>query len=505
MTQIDNKQVHVLIIDDQLSTESYETSRQEKYLKCLNSVNAVLAGKWSFDIHFCPDLATLASVSCLPGQAKLAIVDMVLDEPKWSFEAVAKLDSKLLTEKWPLILVSAHFGAKEAIARANKLVMGDGSGTGAPSQFLMWSTIARSVDGIDIDDLAFIFDSILSRAQGQDLLFRKKADEAIDILHITDPHFGRAKWDVGALMSLRHERAKCELGAADFLAITGDIADQGTPEQYELSLAYFRALSNNKIVVRSEAGLPKDRVLLCPGNHDFSRRIALGANIVGKDEFTIAELIDKENHWVRSYAWEPYAKFEAEIAGRSIRWIPNPGYRITTRFSSAGIIFLEINVERYNIERYQSGLSEDEIRQSLNEAATNLLDVRRSNECVIVLAHRHEDNGWSSLAQLVNSTLTGLACDGPVLMLCGHEHNEKVRCELDDKVLLIRGIPPIEGATRPSMVLPVVNCVRLLRENGVVNGVQVNQFHQSASGWLVEGSGSKKYLYQRGTWRLNSD
>ncbi|BBB64108.1 hypothetical protein UNDKW_5835 [Undibacterium sp. KW1] len=505
MNQFNNKQVLVLVIDDQLVTDSDDTSRKEKYSKCLDLINKALAGKWTLEICFCPDLGSLAAIKTFPGQPRLAIVDMVLDGPKWTSQAVEKLDLKLLSEHWPLILVSAHFGADEAIARANKLVVGDGSGTGAPSQFLMWSAIARSVDGIDIDDLAFIFDSILSRSHGQDLLFRKGPDEPIDILHITDPHFGRAQWDVGSLMTLRVARSTVGLEAADFLAITGDIADQGTPEQYKLSLAYFRALANNNVVTRSDTGLPRDRVFLCPGNHDFSRRIALGANISGKDKFTVKESGDVENEWVRSYAWEPYVQFEAEIAGHSDRWIPSPGYRINSRFSSAGIIILELNVERYDIQQYQKGLSDDEIRQSLNQAATDVLKIRHSKECVIVLAHRHEDSGWNTLAHIINNTLTGLAADGPVLMMCGHEHNEKVRSELDDKVLLVRGVPPVEGATLPSSVLPIVNCVRLLRKDGVVDGVEVHQFHQSASGWLVNNSGSKKYEHHRGAWRLNSN
>lgn len=495
--------VLVMVVDDQLDGERVEDGRKNVYEKWFAQVSNFHLGKWAFDVQYCSSLDAVAKIVSSPGQPVLAVVDMVLDGAAWSPKSVSQLDQKLIYEKWPLLLVSARFDSNEAIERANRLV-GKGCDP-APFQFLTWPSITRAVDGIEQSEVAFIVGALLARARGQDLRFAKGSDEAIEILHITDPHFGKATWDVGSLISLRLARQKYGLNMADFLAITGDIADRGNPTQYQLAKEYFVALVNNRVVAGVETGIARDRVFVCPGNHDFSRPVALAANISAAAPYKVELTMLTENEWVRSFAWKAYLDFEAEVTEHSEDWILNPGYRLNTRFLTSGIVVLELNVERYAIDGYQAGVSENELRKTINAAVTAVSAVRKNSECLLVLAHRHESNIWQGLSQMIQSNLQGLAGEGPLLFICGHEHSSEVVPGLKDKALFVRGVPPSGGPTLPGQVLPMVNCIRFNRSGGIVKGVEVHQFHQHASGWQVDVDGPRSYEYSSGKWRAKVD
>lgn len=495
--------VLVMVVDDQLEGEREEDGRKKIYEKWFAQVSEFHSGKWAFDVQCCATLDAVAKVVVTAGQPFLAVVDMLLEVAKWSPKSVSQLDQKLIDEKWPLLLVSARFDSEEAIERANRLV---GKGIDlAPFQFLTWSSIVRAVDGVETPEVAFIVGALLARARSQDLRFMKRPGEAIEILHITDPHFGKATWDVGALISLRLARQKCGLGIADFLAITGDIADQGTPVQYQLAQSYFEALANNRVIAGVDTGLARDRVFVCPGNHDFSRPIALAANVSASAPYKVDAAMATENEWIRSFAWAPYQAFEERVTEHSEDWILNPGYRINTRFASSGLVVLELNVERYAIGGYQTGISEDDLRKTVNAAVTAVTAVRKNSECLLVLAHRHEPNIWQGLSQMITSNLQGLAGEGPLLFICGHEHSAKVVPDLKDKVLFVTGVPPNDGPALPKKVLPMVNCIRLLRSGGTMTGVEVHQFHQHSDGWQIDVDGPRSYEYSKGKWRAKGD
>lgn len=500
--------VLVMIVDDQLNSDDKNAGRKKSYKAFITKMNEQFAGKWILDHRFCATPNELASIPSGRDRPSLAIVDMVLDTPEWTPKKVDLLDRKLLSDHWPMLLVSARFGSPEAIDRANKLIEG-ATENKTPFQFLIWSFIVRATEGFDDDSLAIIIDSVLSRAQAQDIRFRKLPDEPIDILHITDPHFGKAKWDIGSIMTLRDvcqsSMSEDKLAPADFLAITGDIAHQGAPDEYRKAIDYFNSLADHMIITRSESGLLKDRVFLCPGNHDFSRCISLGANIKGDKTFSVENAEIPDRSWVRSFAWTPYEQFETAIAGHTERWIPAPGFRINSRFLNTGIIILELNIEQYAIENYQLGLTNEQIKTTLNNAVTGISEVRKSNECIIILSHRYESDLWKELSRSMDNALRGLSSGGPVILLCGHQHKEKISAELKGGLFVINGIPPSTGASLPEGVLPMVNWVRLIRENGGVTGVVVHQFHLGADGWFAKEGALTRFSYQNKIWQQQAE
>ncbi len=94
-------------------------------------------------------------------------------------------------------------------------------------------------------------------------------------LHLSDLHFRASKaiqWDADiVLKALLDDVAALIQSEArpmhpDFIAITGDIAYSGKPEEYDLAQEFLDALLRL-------AGLGKDRLFLVPGNHDVDRTL----------------------------------------------------------------------------------------------------------------------------------------------------------------------------------------------------------------------------------------
>jgi predicted MPP superfamily phosphohydrolase len=91
----------------------------------------------------------------------------------------------------------------------------------------------------------------------------------VRIVHLSDLHFSKRRaWDqdpVLAALSRDAARLRDEDGPPDFVAITGDVADRGAPEEYALAARYLREQ------LLPACGVPPERVLLVPGNHDVDR------------------------------------------------------------------------------------------------------------------------------------------------------------------------------------------------------------------------------------------
>ena len=89
--------------------------------------------------------------------------------------------------------------------------------------------------------------------------------------HISDIHIGQDRGDGGARALERAERVLRYLdrlpGELDAVVLTGDVADHGTPEEYEQAAALLKTCRHT--------------LLHCPGNHDV--RGAYRAGLLGGD------------------------------------------------------------------------------------------------------------------------------------------------------------------------------------------------------------------------------
>lgn len=91
----------------------------------------------------------------------------------------------------------------------------------------------------------------------------------VRVLHLSDLHFSKRRaWDQDPVLgALARDVARLagEGHRADFVAITGDIADRGSPDEYALATRFLREQ------LLPACGVPGERVLLVPGNHDVDR------------------------------------------------------------------------------------------------------------------------------------------------------------------------------------------------------------------------------------------
>ena len=100
------------------------------------------------------------------------------------------------------------------------------------------------------------------------------------ILHLSDLHFGTQDnaqlWYSQLAADLRHE-LNCK--HLDAVILSGDIANQSTPEEYDAAKLFIDKLS-------AAFQLTKDHIVIVPGNHDLNWGLA-------KQAYT---LIDRQEH-----------------------------------------------------------------------------------------------------------------------------------------------------------------------------------------------------------------
>ncbi|MBX3515551.1 MAG: SUMF1/EgtB/PvdO family nonheme iron enzyme [Rhodospirillales bacterium] len=96
------------------------------------------------------------------------------------------------------------------------------------------------------------------------------ADQPIRILHLSDIHFRVSKkWDADPVLRELANFIKREVESGlkpDLVAITGDLAHAGIAEEYKLAKEWLE-----NYLWPAVGNLPRDRLLLVPGNHDVDR------------------------------------------------------------------------------------------------------------------------------------------------------------------------------------------------------------------------------------------
>jgi calcineurin-like phosphoesterase family protein len=126
-------------------------------------------------------------------------------------------------------------------------------------------------------------------------------ENPIRLLHLSDVHFAAGKaWDADPVLQALafFIRKEAEAGLVpDLVAITGDLAFSGKKEEYELALDWFR-----RQLWPALPGLPSDRLLLVPGNHDVDRsKVSGGAKSIQKGlldggcQKAVAEVLQNED------------------------------------------------------------------------------------------------------------------------------------------------------------------------------------------------------------------
>ena len=143
----------------------------------------------------------------------------------------------------------------------------------------------------------------------------KPTEKTITILHISDMQFGihhefgrRFQYEDGSMDTLKDRL--CEdlrlmretyAIAPDVVAVTGDLAEWGLPKE-------FAQAEDLLIAIAEETGLPRDRFLIVPGNHDINRKLC-------EAYFLTCEANGEEPVWPAYDKWKPFENFIARFYG----------------------------------------------------------------------------------------------------------------------------------------------------------------------------------------------
>lgn len=113
--------------------------------------------------------------------------------------------------------------------------------------------------------------SIEERPPASEHPHRPAPPGVVRVLHLSDLHFSKRRaWDqdpVLAALARDVARLRDDGHAPDLVAITGDVADRGTPDEYALAARFIREH------LLPACGVDTDRLLLVPGNHDVDRSV----------------------------------------------------------------------------------------------------------------------------------------------------------------------------------------------------------------------------------------
>lgn len=92
----------------------------------------------------------------------------------------------------------------------------------------------------------------------------------LGILHLSDLHIGTITPEINTLNSLVCSLKYKIQNITDLLIIiSGDIAQSGKKEEYELAFDYFMHLEAGFLKQREDLNI---RFIVSPGNHDFENR-----------------------------------------------------------------------------------------------------------------------------------------------------------------------------------------------------------------------------------------
>lgn len=255
--------------------------------------------------------------------------------------------------------------------------------------------------------------------------------QPLRLLHLSDFHFSaRQEWDSAPVLDRLAEAVAAMVAAGqppDVVAITGDIAFAGKAADYLLAETWLV-----EKLLPALGGLPRERVLLVPGNHDLDQSlISTAANYVkpallkNRDQNAIQQIwagADKALFQQPQQAWLDFLdRFYGEEQA-AVWW--------ARKFVISGwqVGFAALN------SAWMSGPGSDQGQLLLGRCQINqTLGALRGCQLTVALLHHPK----SYLAEFDGEDAWFQLRQNCQLILRGHQHKavvEVVRSELDDCV-----------------------------------------------------------------------
>jgi 3',5'-cyclic AMP phosphodiesterase CpdA len=296
-------------------------------------------------------------------------------------------------------------------------------------------------------------------------------DESIRLVQLSDLQFNAVTQDTResdtqvALLAIQTQWAR----APHFIAMTGDIAEQGRPKEYEMAFNWLDEFRGKL----ARGGAPIE-ILTIPGNHDISWPLALASRVDGRNRLLNNEKILFED--LRKYAFQPFREFSQRVESPD-RWKDQRSYWVSGAFRHLGLVLFGLNSsEEMDEWATPSRKLSDRTLGNLFSEIRNFKAT--SPDALIVgfihhpLAHSDENivNSINFRRHVSNST-------GSVVIFTGHVHEQTTfyTAQNNDP-----GILQIGGATltlnsekRPQDSLRGFNAIEFRRQNDSIISIDV--------------------------------
>ena len=345
-----------------------------------------------------------------------------------------------------------------------------------------------------------------------DSLSQRAPDQSVVLLHLSDLHFrldapkrSHHAFQIGS-------KLRSVARTADFVCVTGDSVNRGHTGGYDPAIEWIKGLHKNGCLNAPLEQPPHlaDRVLICPGNHDFSEGLAISAYArrnkaaASGFEFVPADATSAplDGTWV--YGMGPFLRYHETLTGWRVGHGEFPGYRLVSRYASLGLHFVELWAEEYRCGGYPTPVTINWFRGVLTSLAEEVTAAASDGDCVVVLVHRFSPAGETPHFKEMKQVFGSLGPRLKVVVLSGHYHEDEVTpVPRQENVLRIQG-GSIDEGTRAEDELAKIGIITLSRRNGQVTGCRVEQLERRKSGWSL-GPDVDRYTWKTSAWFKKAD
>lgn len=317
--------------------------------------------------------------------------------------------------------------------------------------------------------------------------------DPLHILHISDLHFGskharETLAGVSKLSNLATAISRVVDGQPHFIAITGDISNTGHPEEYDEALNWLKLFCKEM-----DLQLPNRRVMVVPGNHDFSIPISISRKVVGKLDknkrlrFSLGASTPRSAR-LSTYATRGYLDFASAVTGPEVHGrVQQPHCWVEAAFREYGVVFTGLNT---------CGRTKDDAwpdRWMDGDDATGVVKTLRAltgRDLFHVMLSHHppvRTNGGREPIENVDefeAVFLKHPDVTPHVIVHGHEHARRGDMPWSNRVLSVCApSPSVLESGRPPDSLRGVNLITLKREQSVVRSAQARSIVYETNGW----------------------
>lgn len=294
----------------------------------------------------------------------------------------------------------------------------------------------------------------------------------VTILHISDTQFGEhhrfSDEDSLAANLIRDLRSLTgsDVPPIDLVVVSGDIAETGRKAEYADARAFLDALA-------AHTGLPLERIIVVPGNHDVSWPLCRAY---------FAECEDEEIEPVEPYGrkWRHYRDFVNDLHGATAFSEEQP-YRLHT-YPELRVVVAAMNstIPETHLPGGHFGRCGDEQLRWFADQLANAKDAVRIG-VVHHNARRRAENDDENLRD--EDALTGILGPHLDLLLHGHTHEGKQDRLADGTLVLATGSAAVHLDRRPKEVPNQYQILRI-RPGGVTRWARM--WGGRGKGWLTD-------------------